>query len=149
MARPYVSAVTVKGDQLVLTVQLENFMAGQPVEVSGYATQNSGAFAAVHDLQTVGANPDDSVVMYVMVTPGKDFMAGEPVTVSLRAVVVKEWITVVAGAAPVNTPTKASDGTTWEDVTEVGWTLGGPSSPWSPGQAPADGDSNFQASEPG
>ena len=148
MPRPYVSAVTVKGDQLVLTVQLEKFMAGQPVQVTGYATQNSGAFAAVHDMQTVGANLDGSVTMYVMVTPGKDFMAGEPVTVSLRAVVVKVWITVVAGAAPLNRPTRATDGTTWEDVTEVGWTIGGPSSPWNAGQESADGDSSFQAREP-
>jgi hypothetical protein len=144
MARPYVTAVTVKGDQLVLTVKLDKFMAGQPVEVTGYATQNSGAFAAVHDMQTVGANPDGSVVMYVLVTPGKDFMAGEAITVSLRAVVVKEWITVVAGVAPKDKPTKATDGTTWENVLEVGWTVGGPSSPWSADQAAGDGASNFQ-----
>ena len=142
MAHPYVSAVTVKGDQLVLTVQLDKFMAGQPVEVTGYATQNSGAYAAVHDMQTVGANPDDSVIMYVMVTPGKDFMAGEPVTVSLRAVVVKEWITVVRGTAPENgKPTKATDGTTWASLMGVGWVTGAPSSPSSAGQAPAGGAS--------
>lgn len=147
MAHPYVSAVTIKGDQIVLTVKLDKFMAGQSVEVSGYATQNSGAFAAVHDMQTVGANPDDSVLMYVMVTPGKDFMAGEPVTVSLRAAVVKEWVTVVAGVEPANKPTKATDGTTWENVTEVGWAIGDSSSPWSAGQATADGDSSFRAGE--
>jgi hypothetical protein len=143
MPRPYVSGVTFTGGQIVLTVQLEESLAGQPVEISGYATQNSGGFATFYETQTAGANPDGTVVVYVKGTPGKPFMIGEAVTVSLRA--AKVWVTVLTpegGISRGGTLMAAADGTTWNNVTQVGW-AGDPPSPWSDGQAAADGDPKF------
>ena len=140
MPRPYVSAVTFIGGQVVLTVQLDEYLAGQPVEISGYATQNSGAFANFYSIQTAGKNPDGTVVMYVKATPEKAFMAGEDVTVSLRE--AKVWVTVLSGASPGGTPAKATDGTTWNSVQEEVWA--GRSSAWDAVQAATGGgDSNF------
>ena len=131
MPRPYVSGVTLKGGQIVLTVQLDEYLAGQPVEISGYATQNSGAFANFYGIQTVGANPDGTVVMYVEATPEKAFIAGEDVTVSLRA--AKVWVTVLSGISPAGPPVKAVDGTVWNSVQEEVWA--GASSSWNGGPA--------------
>jgi hypothetical protein len=140
MPRPYVSGVTFKGGQIVLTVQLDEYLAGQPVEISGYATQNSGAFANFYGIQTVGANPDGTVVMYVKATPEKAFMAGEDVTVSLRA--AKVWVTVLSGISPEGGPEKAADGTAWNNVQDEVWA--GQSSSWNAGPAAAGGGgSNF------
>jgi hypothetical protein len=140
MPRPYVSAVTFISGQVVLTVQLDEYLAGQPVEISGYATQNSGAFANFYSIQTAGKNPDGTVVMYVKATPEKAFIAGEDVTVSLRA--AKVWVTVLSGISPAGTPAKATEGTTWNNVLEEVWA--GRSSSWDAGPGAAGGgDSSF------
>jgi hypothetical protein len=144
MPRPYVSAVTFIEKQIVLTIQLDEYLAGQPVEISGYATQNNGAFANFYAIQSVGANPDGTVVMYVKGTPQTPFMEGEPVTVTLRA--AKVWVTVLTGdgeISPQSQPAKATDGTTWNNAIKEVWASGGPSSSWSAGQA---GDSSFPGS---
>jgi hypothetical protein len=141
MPRPYVSAVTFKGGQIVLTVQLDEYLAGQPVEISGYATQNSGAFANFYSIASVGANPDGTVVRYVMATPKKAFMAGEAVTVSLRA--AKVWTTVLTGISPAGPPVTAADGTTWNNVTQEISVSGESWSSGSASQASEDADSNF------
>jgi hypothetical protein len=148
MARPYVSAVTFIGGEIVLTVLLDEDLAGQRVEISGYATQSSGAFVNFYDIQPVSASPDGSVVMYVKATPGAPFIFGDDVTVSLRA--SKLWFTVLTlekGFTPRDPSAPAEDGTTWNNATAVGWAAGGPPS-WSGSQAPAGGESNFQAGKP-
>ncbi len=144
MPHPYVSTVTFKDGQIVLTVQLDEYLADQPVEVSGYATQNSGGFATFYAIQSAGANPDGTVVMYVRATPEKEFMTGEDVTVSLRA--AKVWITVLTEdgeAAPHDQPGKAPDGTAWNHVKEVGWASAGPMPSWGAGRSSGGGDSTF------
>ena len=145
MPRPYVSAVTLLGGQIVLTVQLDEDLAGQTVEISGYATQNSGGYATFYSNQSAEKNPDGTVVAYVKATPAQEFMTGEIVTVFLRA--AKVWVTMLTkegGWPPNPPPAKAADGTSWDVVTNVGWASGGPSSSWRPGQAAAGGGgSNF------
>jgi len=146
MPRPYVSAVTFLDDQIVLTVQLDEYLAGQSVEISGYATQNSGGYATFYGFQTAEKNPDGTVVTYVKAAPAQEFMEGDPVTVFLRA--AKVWVTVLReeGWKPENHPTKpATDGTTWDTVAKVGWAASnGQASSWSPDQALAGGEPSFQ-----
>jgi len=93
MPRPFVTNVTFKGGEMVLTVELDKFLANKPVEISGYATQNSGGFATFYDIQSVGETPAGTVVMYVKATPATAFNIGDDVTVSLRASSV--WVTVL------------------------------------------------------
>jgi hypothetical protein len=130
MPRPFVSNVTLKGREIILTVLLDEYLANKPVEISGYVTQNTGGFAIFYDTQSVHANPDGTVTMYVRATPSGEFRKGEPVTVTLRAASV--WITVLAEgqdgqiSSPVDPPkraggTPAQDGETWNSVQAVGY----------------------------
>lgn len=114
---PWVSKVTIKEKQIVLTVQADQFRTGQSLEISGYATQTSGAFAAFNVIKAVPkANPDNTINMYVTASPSRPFTNGEPVTVVLRAGPV--WISVLkepsnGSVPPPQLPKPAEDGTTW------------------------------------
>lgn len=149
MPHPYVTKVTLTDGQIVLTVDLGEAMSGQPVEISGYATQNGGSFANFYDVQTVEANPDRTVVMYVKATPSQEFRNGQEVTVVLRA--ARVWATVLTRtsdgqmpppgqAASTEESTAAQDGATW-DIKTAAWLSPGPSPSWNPGQASAGGAS--------
>jgi len=82
---------------VVLTVKVVGFGAGRSVEISGYITQNSGAFAAFSDIQTVPVPSDDASFLTVTV-PRTELVAGEDVTVVTR--VAEVWSTVLrAGVA--------------------------------------------------
>jgi hypothetical protein len=130
MSRPYVTKVTFTGGEIVLTVLLDNFLANTPVEISGSATQNSGGFALFNDTQSVGANPDGTVIMYVKATPSVEFTEGDDVTVFLRAASV--WVTVlgeeqveqtssISASVSRQEGTLAQDGATWGNPKEVGY----------------------------
>ena len=94
MPPPWVKKVTIKEEQIVLTVQADDFRTGENLEISGYATQTSGAFAVFDIIKTVpDPNPDDTVNMYVTATPSRPFTKGEAVTVTLRAGPV--WVSVL------------------------------------------------------
>jgi len=150
MPNPYVTKVTFKDGQIVLTVELDESLADESVEISGYATQDSGGFANFYDIQNAKENPDGSVIMYVSAAPSQDFMNGQPVTVSLRA--ARVWVTVLAESQdgqgsryhPAKIPggTTARDGTTWGELAAVGSVS--PLSYPSAGQASAGSDSNFR-----
>ena len=146
MSEPWVTRVTIQGDELLLTVQVDEFVGNEPLEVSGSVTQHGGAIATVFDVQPVVKNPDGTATMYVKATPAQEFMEGDPVTVFLRA--AKVWVTVLReeGWKPENQPTKpATDGTTWDTVAKVGWAASnGQASSWSPDQALAGGEPSFQ-----
>ncbi len=153
MPHPYVTRVTFTGDEIVLTVQVDLFPVGEFVEISGFATQNSGGFATFYDIQPVKKNPDGTVLMYVRATPTKGFQNGEAVTVSLRAAIV--WATVLTEsqdgqaqaqdqAASVPADTTAQADTAWDSVTAVEWASGGPLPSSSASQASAGNDSSFQ-----
>jgi len=118
MPYPWVTKVTIKEKQIVLTVQADDFRTGENLEISGYATQNSGGFAVVNVVQAVPKpNPDDTVDMYVTATPSRPFTKGEAVTVVLRAGPV--WVSVLeeppTGTVPKlpRSPEPAAEGTTW------------------------------------
>jgi hypothetical protein len=128
MGRPYVTGVTFNGGKIVLTVLLDTFLANKPVEISGFATQNSGGFATFYGIQSANENPDGTVLMYVTATPSVEFKNGEDVTVSLRAASV--WITVLGesqdgGIQPAAAGTPAQDGATWDSLKSVGYPTAG------------------------
>jgi|SRR5215472_10070043 len=147
MAYPYVTKVTFIGGKIVLTVELDEYLANESVEISGYATQNSGGFATFYDVQSVGENPDGTVVMFISATPSNQFNDGEPITVSLRA--ARVWVAVLAqskdgqlgGPAPAPVGTPAQDGTTWDSLKAVGWVSAGARSSSNPSQKSAGGAS--------
>jgi hypothetical protein len=124
MPHGYVTKVTFKAGDIVLTVVLDEYLANEPVEISGFATQNSGGFAIFNDTQSVQENPDGTVIIYVKATPSVEFNTGEDVTVSLRVATV--WVTVLGEgqdgpeySKPEGTPTQ--DGETWSIVKAVGY----------------------------
>jgi hypothetical protein len=151
MSLPYVTDVSLKDGKIVLTIQLEKDWVNESVEISGYATQNNGAFATFYDIQSGKENPAGKVVMFVKATPTAQFQAGEPVTVALRA--SRVWVTVLTETLdgqqsshpiPAQTPpggTATKDGTTWNTVTAVQW-----ASPaaWHADHTSAGGDSSFR-----
>jgi hypothetical protein len=124
MSRPYVTDVTFNNGEIVLTVLLDDYLANKPVEITGYATQNSGGFAIFNDTQSVNKNPAGNVIMYVSAAPSGEFKNGEDVTVFLRAASI--WITVLGedqddGVQPAEKGTSAQDGATWNDLKSVGY----------------------------
>jgi hypothetical protein len=136
MPHPYVETVTITNGKVVLKLQLGLELAGVPVEVTGYATQNGGAFANINHVQTVNKNPDNSVVMYVEATPSQEFQNGENVTVVLRA--ARVWVTVLNPAgqnAPQGhvEPADPPGDPTW-NLKRASWLSDGPSAQWEPGQ---------------
>jgi hypothetical protein len=78
---------------VVLTVKVVGFGAGRSVEISGYITQNSGAFAAFYDIQTVLVpDPTDDASILTVTVPRTELVSGEDVTVVTR--VAELWSTV-------------------------------------------------------
>ena len=153
MSHPYVTKVTLKDGQIVLTVEFDTFMADQSFEISGYATQNGGAFANFYDVQVPKEAEDGTVVAYVKAAPLQEFKNNENVTVVLRA--ARVWVTVLTqpkdGQVPQqgsNTPAQggnaAEDGTTWNNIRAVGWVSPAGSPEWNAGQ-PSAGGASFPA----
>jgi hypothetical protein len=128
MPYPWVTDVTVKNNQIVLTVKIEGFTTGERLELSGYATQDGGGFAVFNGLQVVPApTPDNKITMYVTSVSSQNFQNGSPVTVVLRA--ARVWVSVLkesqsgqkpgrvyTGLAQPGQQHPAAEGTTWNDV---------------------------------
>lgn len=153
MPHPYVTKVTFKDGQIVLTVELDEYLAGESVEISGYATQNGGGFATFYDIQIANENPDGTVVMYVTAAPSEQFQSGEDITVAARA--SRVWVTVLTESPDGEVPppynpklpsdgTTAQEGTTWNSVTAVGWAVPAPLPSSSAIQTSAGSDSSFR-----
>jgi hypothetical protein len=151
MSHPYVTKVTLLDGQIMLTLVFDKSMAGLSFELSGYATQNGGAFANFYDVKTPTAAPDKTVVAYIETAPLRPFKNGEDVTVVLRA--ARVWATVLRqpedapppGIAPhawVGTP--APVGATWNDIRELAWVPSVGLHGWNAVQAAA-GDANQAA----
>jgi hypothetical protein len=66
---------------IVLTVQVVGFPAGKSVEVYGYVTQPTGAFASFRGTQVIPAADPDTGASSLTVTVPADLDAGQPVTV--------------------------------------------------------------------
>jgi len=148
MPRPYVTNVTVQNNQIMLTVKVDGFPDDEPVEISGYATQNDGALAVFYDLPPFPAPyPDGTAYIYVTAPPTQSFKHGHPVTVVLRA--SRVWTTVLEeevepGGAAVAQAVKgqpAEEGTSWSDVKAEVYAR--PSSRGNAGPAVAGNEGNF------
>ncbi len=103
MANSWVTSVDLTTDaagniQIALAVQVDDFIAGETVEISGQATQEGGAFANYYDIKPVPKpDPDNDDHQIVTVTtqplPQHQFVQGQAVTVALR--VSRVWVTVL------------------------------------------------------
>ncbi len=150
-ANPYVTRVSLIDGQIVLTVQVDEFPIGVSVEISGYATQNGGAFATFYDINSVTENSDGTAAIYVKARPVQPFKKGDPVTVVLR--VARVWATVLTESAgqysppdPSTPAPAAPDGTTWDviqAVTEVSANV------WSTGSADQRSTGDVSLAQPG
>jgi hypothetical protein len=153
MGRPYVTKVAFRKGQIVLTLAVDDFLADDSIEISGFATQNSGGLATFYDIQPIIENPDGTRVVYTKATPAQEFHNGEDITVSLRA--ARVWTTVITGSevggissekSGGDTPgTPYQDGTILDNVRTVAWAaVSGPSPSSSASQASAGGGPYFR-----
>jgi hypothetical protein len=94
-----VAAVQLVDGAIVLTIQLSSFSPGTPVEISGYITQASGAFARFYKVSQVPlpASPDGSADLTVSV-PATRLAEDEDITVIAR--VAEVWSTVLGRDVP-------------------------------------------------
>jgi len=121
MANGYVTKVTIRNNQVLIKIGLDDFTPDESVEISGYATQAGGAFAVFNDIQLVPErDPDGEINMWVKAPPSADFKKGEAVTVVLSA--ARVWTTVLGEREPGSSPDQygsTDEGMTWDDVREV------------------------------
>ena len=147
MPMPYVISATINQEnKLVLTVKIDDeFTTGEPLEISGHATQNGGAFAVFNVIKNVpGRNPDGTAYIYVTATPSQPFVKGHPVAVVLRAATV--WATILnePQSAPVIAakPSNAAEGgDSWNVVSHVAYAT--PPSTGNDGHATAGVGASF------
>lgn len=116
MPYPWVTDVTFKNNQILLTVNADGFTPGEHIELSGYATQNGGAFAIFSDLQRVPPlTKDNKIIMYVTSLSSANFQSGLPVTVVMRA--ARVWAVVLDepsdGTSQPRVVHPAGEGTAW------------------------------------
>lgn len=150
MPFPWVTDVTLKNNQMVLTVKIEGFTSGERIELSGYATQNGGAFAVFNGLQVVPEpTPDGKITMYVTALSWQNFVTGHPVTVVLRA--ARVWVTVLEEeeeeepsteyAPRLPRPELAEGGMSWSKIKSAAYPA--PPSTGNDGHAPAGSEASF------
>ena len=151
MSEPWVTRATIIGGQLLLTVQVDEFVAGESLEISGYATQHGGALATAFDIQNVIRNRDGSATMYVTAKSSQAFQEGYDITVVLRA--ARVWMTVLKQqqdgtvqpqAEDVTERPPAGDGTVWNSIRATGWETAGGSPMWIGGGTPAGSGPSFR-----
>ena len=91
-----VAEVELRDDvRIVLTIAVDGFEVGTPIELSGTATQANGAIATFYDVQNLlpPASPGGGSLLTVTAVPLTKFVAGEAITVFVRA--AKIWGTVL------------------------------------------------------
>jgi hypothetical protein len=103
MPESYVTGAQIDGkNRIVLSVDVDAFIPGESVEISGYAIQEGdGGFATFSEVQTINTHkPGDVAKLTVKATPaqGKGFVQGQDVTVFLQ--VSKVWMTVLSEQDP-------------------------------------------------
>jgi hypothetical protein len=84
------------GGTIQVSIEVDAFMPGESVEISGYVTQNHGAFATINDYQTINTRLGEIANLTVTATPvpgSNPFQEGHDVTVFLWA--SKVWVTVL------------------------------------------------------
>jgi hypothetical protein len=120
-SNPFVTSATIKNDMIELSIDVTDYSAGTYVEISGSATQTSGAFANFYDIQETPTEPNDpkdpEKKRYVFVSahplPPNTFRADEDVTVVIR--VGRAWLTVLGKGLPGDTSTSGK-GARWTRV---------------------------------
>ena len=153
MPFPWVTDVTFNNDQIVLTVKIEGFDTGERIELSGYATQENGAFAVFSTLQVVPPPAiNKKITMYVTALSSLNFEKGSPVTVVFRA--ARVWVTVLeesedgqgnVGVYPdlaQEPDDPAGEDTAWNVVTAAAYPAAPPGG--NARQASAGGGASFQ-----
>jgi hypothetical protein len=97
---PYVPQVHLNDDDsVVLVVQLVGFGSGSWADISGYITQENGAFAPFSALQEV-PDPVNGVSSLTVNVPKMGLVPGDDVNVITRVTEVKLWPTALeAGVA--------------------------------------------------
>ena len=127
MSDPYVTSAKITNGRITLSVRVDDFKAGDYVEISGQATQTNGAFANFYDIQQVPTKPnvlanapnnpdaDDKDHFYIYVTGAPSphqFSNSHDVSAVVRA--GRVWLTVLKGQAlSGGIGTTAGEGTTW------------------------------------
>ena len=121
MSHGFVTKATLQNGKITFSVGVYDFKAGDPVEISGYATQTGGAFANIYQIDQVPDMADPSVDVTVEPRSRKQFSKDEEVTVVIRA--AKVWVTVLGSKPPQDGPRLGSqppdDSITWGDVRVV------------------------------
>jgi hypothetical protein len=131
MPYPYVKSATLKNNVITLTLEFDHPDSGSYVEISGSATQTSGAYANFYGITettsglTDPAGPNPTATVSATPQPPNNFRADEDVTFVVMA--GARWLTVLS----VNP--HPGDGTTWDNLKR--WshvTTGSPDSPQAP-----------------
>jgi hypothetical protein len=133
MTHPYVTNVTLKNNQIVLTIQVDEFSPGEPLEISGQITQSGGAFATIYTIAEVPTTPNgDNGEYYLVVVadpiPPHRFRQDQDVTVFLRVAKVSVTVLVEEQPEPGQPPVRgkvvsspdqaelAEETTTWNNI---------------------------------
>ena len=117
----FVTKVTLQNDTITFSVGVYGFDAGEPVEISGYATQTNGAFVNIYQIKQVPDMADPAVDVTVDPQSGQQFSQDDEITVVIRA--AKVWVTVLGSTPPqegLGAETRSADASiTWDNVQVV------------------------------
>jgi hypothetical protein len=100
MPNSQVPSIILNSDETIsIQVDVYGFAAGTPVEISGQATQDSGAIASFYSVQAVPAHAyDQSAAMWVKSVPvvaPNQFDPHFPVTITVKAALA--WVVQMGG----------------------------------------------------
>ena len=122
MSHGFVTSATLQNGKITFSVGVYEFKAGEPVEISGYATQTNGAFVNIYQIVQVPVMADPAVDVTVAVPANpqsrKQFDPNEQITVVIRA--AKVWVTVLGSNPQIGSEAVSSGSPiTWGDVQVV------------------------------
>jgi hypothetical protein len=151
-ANSYVTNVEIDNDSTIkVSLDVDAFMPGELVEISGYVAQNHGAFATFNEFKTITTKLGDTANLTVTATPcptSNEFQKGQAVTVLLRA--AKVWVTVLAEGQPqqLGAPLNVAEpGTRWGKIKGVAGPEKYSSGPWE-GNQPASATAGADQAAP-
>ena len=119
---PYVQTAAIRNNLIEITVVFDYADTDSYAEISGSATQSSGAFANFYDIKKVTPAPagaaDDHPAASVSAhpLPPNNFAAGDDVTFVIK--VARVWLTVL-GPDPKIDPNIPGQDPTWNVVKQV------------------------------
>jgi hypothetical protein len=133
---PYVQTAAIKNNLIEITVVFDYADTDSYAEISGSATQSSGAFANFYDIKQVTPAPagasDDHPTISVSAhpLPPNNFGAGDDITFVIK--VAKVWLTVLGPDPAVRIP---GQDPAWNVVKKVSFVSDGDDNGGSPGGA--------------